>query len=477
MNSCTSVIILKKISKSEIRAFESYFKRLYFNKKVVWELFMLLKKYYPLFDSPKLEKSKVALRLYNGDEKKLTEAIFKLTELLKEFLVWHEIKKDTIERDFLEFQILKKRGIHIFNQPDVKRVEAKIDEARGLQKLEHQMKWSFLQMENTNSLYTLETSKIIQNLMYDTDNFYFSLKARLFCAALNRSRALKHKFIYPLKEITAEALSKDRNLKKAQFAQVFYTIFELTEHPNEEGYDKLFAYFKKNCTFFEEKEQQEIFALLQNLLGLFPFVYQKKGSQKLFALYQFGLKSKIVIRNEAISPPIFNSIVNNCCRLKKISWMEKFIFGYKNYLKENVRDEIFTFGKIRLYFEKKKFTEVLWLIDNSNFKRFDTKLGMYAFKIKCNFEIISIVDLKNVNIRTIEPLQKAINAMNRYLRDNKEILKRRDYMSNFNFLYMFNFVISKRYNRIDFNQKMKTIGICSYSEWLQEKMELINSGT
>lgn len=473
MKSFSSIIILKKMSKAEIRAFDLYFKRLYFNKKVVWELFQFLKKYHPTFDSPKLERSKVALKLYGGDDKKLTETIHKLSELLKEFLVWNEIRSDNVERDFLQYQVFKKRGIDLIHKPDIKRVEEKIAQAKGLRFYEQQMRWHFLQAENPSDVYSKETSKLVQELIYDTDNYFLSLKAKLYCTAINRNKVLKHKFDYSLKEMTADALKNTKHLKKVEIAQVYYILFELTERPDEVIYDRVFAYFKRKYELFDANEQREVFSLLQNIVGMFPFLYQKKGSQKLFALYQFGLKSKIILISGTISPSVFNSIVNVCCKLGKVFWMEKFIFGYESFLPKHNNYDAFQMSKIRLDFEKKRFKSSLSKLENSNFKDIYYKLMGYVFRIKCNFELISLKKIKSIEIVNLDNIQKSINSMRRFLRDNKDNLKNRDYLSNQNFLSLFILIIQKKKSKMEIKKKLQSIGVCGYSEWLDEKVELL----
>lgn len=466
MKTSSAVIILKKISKEELRAFEKYFKRLYFNKEVVWELFLLLKKYYPEYDSPKLERRKVALKLYGENQsKKLTETIGKLTELLKEFLVWNRIKNHSLERDFIQYQIFRERGIDLIGKPSIKKVEVKIEQEKGIEYLEKKMQWNYLKFNHLTNVVSKANSDLLQKLIYDVDRYFLSMKSRLFCIAINREIALKHPFEYTLKKELSEIINSSARLQNNAQIQIFHGLFLLINNPDEAIFDETFNCFKNEYQSFTQREQKEIYDLLQMVLGMFPFAYELKGSKKYFEYFKFGLDTKIILVNGYLTIGVYHTIITACCRLKKIAWMEEFIFDYKPYLAKENKYDSFNLALIRLDFEKKDYEAALLKVNQAKFKSTTFKMSSYVFKAKCLFEITYHEDM--------EPVQKAINAMKRFLWYNRGALNDRNFTSNHNFLLILQRIIRRKSTKEDLIGQLENIGICVFSEWLREKIELL----
>lgn len=465
-----AIKILTSFSKKEIRAFEQYFKRLYPEKEVALEVFFLLKKYhqkfYPNFPENGLIREKVAEKLYGDYEnriKKLNENLFELANRFREFLLWQELKENTFERDILECQIFERRNMPKFTNNLMKKMEKRLPEKVGLDYHFERFRLTWRQLESSLHDGSQLVSDLLQTFMYQSDIFYFGLKANLFCTAIARERIFNHEFDYSLEEKFFEEVYRVDYLNKIEYLRVFSTLFNLTKTPDEAQFLEIFYSYKKLYHLFDEKEQSEIFSLLQNVIVRFPFALEKKGAKMYFELYKFGLKSGIILYGNYITPGMFVTVVNSSIKMGELKWSESFINRYKSYLPKNYENDIVSFSMMRLNFERENFVELMEFFQKTTFKNITMKLSKRVFEIKTIFELYFPLET--------EDLFNKVMLAQKFLIRNKSNLTITNYQSHHNFLLILKRFISAKFTNQELLYEIEIIGACAYKNWLFEKLK------
>lgn len=335
--------LLSTLTIEEFRRLKKMLRSPFFtSNKNYLKLYEVLKKFYPDFSNPKLTKTYLFQRVYDGNrynDNKLRMLIRDFTELVEDYMLWLEIKKDKHAYDNQMLSVYLKRDLFQWYERERQKLVKTINQA------------PFRDLEFYNEMYLLDFNyffhpltpktelqdEVLIRLMQNVDNQFFMAKHRIMSEMLNR-----------------------RNIKEINY-EVKYT--EAIEQECTNGFLSQNVVFKIYCLMGElssNNQPEKLFFEIKNLLNKYQsfirridlslFITQlinfgikriNNGDQsyykQVWELYKLALEKDLVLEHQRLTSITFGNIVIVGCYAGEFEWTKKFIETYKIYLDEEHR--------------------------------------------------------------------------------------------------------------------------------------------
>lgn len=395
MQTSKLVALLRSVRAEEMRWLAKFVRSPYYNANVwVVRLFDYLRKYHPDFDSPKVDKTVIFQHLLpdqSFDDRRLRLIMFRLSELVEEFLVAQRLKGDRLRRDELLVNELGERNHYELFE---KRHQTLIQEWGNtpyrdefyylkLWRLQHRY---FYHPQTARFDISAEgLTKIMQNL----DAFYVLSKMRYGAELRNRENILSERYQVPLLRECRDLAANHLVFEGDKVFQVSQDVLSLMEQPqNEVVYQRLEDNVIANLNLFRPEDQS---ALLRYLINATIQLYNLGKPVFLdnqFRLYHLGLKKELFLREGELSDVTFLNIIITAAVLKKIDWVEDFIQKYGARLPAEAQKDAVLLGQAYWHFVAGRFDE-----SNSFLRRIESVELQYLLRIKSltlrnHFEIL-----------------------------------------------------------------------------------------
>lgn len=390
------------------------------NPRIV-DLYLLLRKWHPDYQHPKLEKEKVFQQLFPNrpyDHQKLLNLMSAFTALLRQYLQYLQLEKEEHTQDQLLLRALAER-------PSAYPVFTK-EIAHAHQTLDG------LPYRNANFYY----QKFYLNRFYfnhpETDQFNLSKaeyeeamqqldrsflldKLSFSCEVKAREKPLDEQYnIWLLPEIRAGIADYpvDNPMTGAYLA-----MLDLLESGNRTAYYQLKKLFENNLSSFHRQQQQY---LLQSLINY--AIKQGNSGEQAFVLenlqlYQLGLTHALFLEHQRLNDMTYISIVNIALRAEERDWCHRFIEDYAHYLPMHTRKDARALATALWHYANQQPEEATTLLQEVNF------LNIY-YQIQARVLLIKIfVEADRAGNDHTDLVLAQIDAFERYLRRNDKVGK------------------------------------------------------
>ncbi|MEM1322347.1 MAG: hypothetical protein AAGG75_18940, partial [Bacteroidota bacterium] len=341
------------------------------------KLFNYIKEFHPYYSSDKLDKAYAFKRIFKGESynnKKLMDTLSDLHISIKEFLLVQEIKKESIERDFLFLQILKDRNLEKLYLKQIGQSKTKLNENIK------QDLWNYLDLMKLHHLnYFLPNNKLspeqdsIKKAMKNMDLFYTATKLLYSSELYSRKNILAESNQIPLLEATL-TFTQQQGTTIPLLHQIYSHTLLLIKDKNVQSYSFLKSILLNKPKVLQEQEQKIILTYLLNYaVGC---VRQGKTIylKEIFNLNKVGVEHRLLIENGNISFTRFNNIVDAACKLKEFDWVHDFIKDWSIYLNQDIREGTVKIAKAIIKFENEEYESVIKALKDENYSIIDHAL-------------------------------------------------------------------------------------------------------
>lgn len=387
------VLLLKSLSASEIKELEKFIRSPFFNRNELLEkLFLLLKKEYPTFESPAIERTRLYQKLFGSEkfeESKLRYSFSDLSKLIEKFIVLKELDKSKIVQNQLLLEHYKNADLEKhFSQTleDTRKILSQSD----LQDSEYYFRKYILE----ESLYNYSSirrdkslDEILQHVADNLDYYYISKKLKFMCEMFTRQNFLNSEYKTPL---IHELLEHVKNTDYSAFPaiHVYYRVLKtLIEEDNEENYRELLESLQTHGTHFNKDELRDLYFLAQNYCTKKINQGQQNYLREYFNLSIVLLEKELIYENGFIIPSTFKNIVTVGLRLEEFEWTENFIYTYKDRLAPKFRENAFTYNLAWLHFFKEEYKKTLRLLSNVEYMDVYYVLDSKCLLLKTYYEL------------------------------------------------------------------------------------------
>lgn len=467
--------LCKTLTNKELLKFSLYIESALYNtsEKIV-QLFDLLKRHHPNYQSSKLSRKIVADSIFGNTKNadvQLRSLMTQLTKLLKDFFVLIEIENVEEIREERLLTALHRRKLHDLFKKESDNILQRYKQAAYKNDDHYRQLFSIssvifsYQSENNNR--TPDTG--FQEVMNALDISFIMTKLKYTVATHNRQNILDENINSKFLEDILPYIEQSAYYQ-LPFVQLYYYLYKLLTIPNDVEnyyYLQLKNLLKENSSIAPISELRDIYTVITN----YCIRALKKGNEdfieELFHLYEQMLERNIKAPDGFISPYNYSNIIVNALKFKKFEWVRQFIYDYKYQVQPERRENAFNYGLAIYFFYLKDYDKTLDHIAMMDITDIYDTLRTKVLYIKTFYE-------KNESIS----LHAALESLRIYLSRDKTI-------SQYNNLTYKNFknFTSKLYRIKEGGYKtpdsvieeIKQCNALASSEWLLEKAyELIN---
>lgn len=464
------VLILKTFTNKELKRLGEYISSPFFNKnsKVV-DLFNLLKKYHPKFESVGLQREKIFKKLFRQstfEEQKLRYLMSDLTKLIEGFMV-HEhyaYNPNTFHQALLHIYTDRKLEKYFQTTLNTYQNHLKKNPIQDIERFLNNYQIEKAKFTFNSSISNRITGDEIKDILNYLDTFYIANKLKYSSELYNAQNILSLDFEEPLLLNEIRQKIETTNLRKEPIIGVYFQVLlTLLEKENEGHYDQLLLLLEEHTQSFKRAELQELYIFCINYCLRRNRSGSKQYLRKCFDLYKVLLEKEMLIDEGQISQWDFKNIVLAGLIFGENDFVEHFIHEYKKYLKISVRENAYTYNLACLRFYQKDYDSAIVLLHSVEFTDPYYHLDTKNLLMRCYYELEEVIPLFNL-----------IDTVRAYIRRNKQISK----ASKDNYLNYFKFV--KKLVRIKMGSKKTIVDLKKEidqspnfhgASWLYEKIK------
>ncbi|MEM7373853.1 MAG: hypothetical protein AAF587_34840 [Bacteroidota bacterium] len=341
MNSSKLVLLFQTFQPEEMRWMSKFVRSPFYNsnEKVV-ELFDYIRKYYPNFGSPKLEKEKVFDALFPSipfDDQRLRLLMFRLSEVAEQFLVANRLRQQPFLYQKHLIDELESRSLDSMYEKKSKQLSAQLNKEPFRDHHYHEAMWRL-----NHQLYFFHNkerkpsgSHSLASTLHHFDAFYFLSKLRYAGELFNRQNIFTESHHVLLLSEIRELIEQAEAFKDKQIFRIYQDVLLLMENNLDETvYDRLEDNFVQHLHQIRPADQA---SLIRYLINSTIQLYQNGRLEYLnrqFRLYQLGLDNGLFFIEQSLPESTFLNIVITATVLKETVWARNFIEDYQKYLPE-----------------------------------------------------------------------------------------------------------------------------------------------
>lgn len=427
MKSSKLILLLQALQHEELRWMAKWVRSPYYNNnELVISLFDYLRKYHPHFDSPRIEKEQVFQHLLPGekfDDRRIRLLMFRLSDLIEEFIVAQRLKADRFQHKQLLVAELGDRHQYNFFEKKNKELTKELEKTAYKNENYYLQKW---QLQYDHFFHTQISryrfsAKQMSEIMISLDAFYLLSKMRYGTELRNRQNILTEEHEIVLLQESREAASKHPLFSQDKVFQVYGDVLLLMEDPqNEEIFLRLEDNGIPHFHLFPPNYQS---ILLRYMINSSIQLYTKGKAEylrKQFNLFQLGLeKDLFIVEGGNLSDTTFLNIIVTGSALGEVDWAENFIHTYSPKLAEDRRENAVNLGNGYLRFAQKDFKQSISALRGVESSDIQYLLRLKSLSLRNYFELF-LGDDSYYELVVYES-----KAFEKFLRRNVQISKNR----------------------------------------------------
>lgn len=468
MENTRLISLLKTLDKKEWRELHKYVRSPFFNQREdLVQLFDLLRDYLK-HQKPIPDKAILFKKLYGNityDDHKIRMVMSFLLKNVEQFLLHNSVFSDKAKMKTQLANIYRKRNLP-------KHFERTLNDAKNLLKASPYRNAGYYQ--NNFFLYFEEvefTSRIsrtkelnIQLMIDNQDIAYIADKLRQSCSSLTKEAISKTKYQFGL---LPEVLSyvERKNLLEIPVVALFYYCYKMLSQPEEaENFEQFKKLIFENSHQFPDEEARDLYLLANNFCIRQFNLGNRHYLKDQFEIYQDGLKKNYFLLEGYLSRFTYMNIVTLGINLKAYDWLEQFIHDYKNALKKDFRESVFSLHLALLKYEQKQYDDALQLLQKAEYKDLFMNISAKTLILKIFYEQDEF-----------DPLLSHLSAMHIFIRRKKDLGYHRErYLNTIRFTKkLIEINPFDKQAKADLKNEIDATKVVGEKGWLLEQVDLL----
>lgn len=422
------VILLKAFTSQDIKDFEKFVNSPFFNRNdVLIKLFSLLKKEYPNFEGPGVDREKIYHKLFNSknfEESKLRYAFSDLSKLLERYIMVRQLESSKVQQNLLLLEFYRANDIEKYfsqafdeTQKSLEQSAVKDSEYYFGRYLVEETLYNYSSVKRDKSL-----DQVLQEVTDNLDYYYLSKKLKFVCEMYTRQNFLNSEYKTHLLPELMEYI-KNNDFSEYPAISIYYTILQTLLEENEEShYKELLDKLGQFEGAFSSEELRDLYFLAQNYCTKRINQGNARYLREYFNLTNKLIDKELIYENGFIIPSTFKNIVTVGLRLEEFEWTENFIYTYKERLAPKYRENAFIYNLAWLHFFKGEYKKTLRLLSNVEY-----------------MDVYYILDSKILLLKTYYELEE-VDAFFSLIDSFYVYLRRNDLISSYQKTICLNFV-------------------------------------
>lgn len=390
--------ILKTFNSKDISDFRKFLQSPFHTEsKVLLDFFDYLRRFQPEYNSHRLKKENLFKQLFSDKNytekqanKRLTNMISQLKQLVEEYLALREHKKDKV----LQKRLLI-RAYHDIDDYELFKGQLK-EGVKALKKVKKQdenyyldkMLLHYLEYQHPQTYLYDKNGESIQATMSSLDDFFMLSRLKIgMNLAIRQQLFSGENHVNFLKKVRQSVQKKDVSFNPR--VQLYDLVIECFQKSfNIEDYFRLKEAFMKTRAFLTLKEQKDTWTCLFNYYTRLVREDDNIDRREVWELQKIALEYGILLENGRMMKTVFENIVIVSCFFQEFAWTEKFIQNFTELLSNNQRDNCVNFSWTYYYFYKEEFEKVISLLQEIKFTDASYKSRTRSLLLRSYYKLI-----------------------------------------------------------------------------------------
>lgn len=398
MHNSKLITILKTLTNDELERFGLYVTSPFFNKDpLIIALYNIVKKEAPSYDTDKLLKERVFFRLF--PDKKMNSSLrvymSRLTQLLKDFLVYLQIKEAD---DFRHFQLLEALRARNLNTYFLQKIRQNKRNTASVQSYDYYY-YKHLEEERLYDYmlrHPKEKSDIdLQQVLKTFETYSVLMKLRYWCALLNRVGRSKAAY---------DAFALDNLLQQIEYhkldevpaVRLYLLTVKLLKGEQEDAYFQALKVLLKAEMSVPLVELSLIYTIAFNFCNKKVIQGNSSYRNDYFDLYRYMLDKKMLHSGKYMVPNHVKNLVTIGLQNKEFDWTMDFIKNYREEVAPQFQNSVFHFNMGAFHFYKKQFYKALQHLIQVDYINIYYHLDCKALLLKSYYELQETEALLNL---------------------------------------------------------------------------------
>jgi hypothetical protein len=384
MQDYNAIILLKKLTRKELRDFSKYLNYRCMSDHLVHRIFDFLVPAHPHYTfgqalTPAYIHEQCFPGVKNDNDKKVLNLLADLFRILKDFLLTQYVQQTSFQRAYLWQEILKERNIHseYFSEVNATAREAQHRDAvlaltqRNLpnsffeDSLEMYQRRALLDQRNHYDVERyLPKSDVTQINRYALNLKYaYTLeRLKLACDQLSRFQQEGKKVEFPDLDALLETFT-DQELESVPLLKIYLFFYQFYFEPTIDKYHEVFNLVERYYRVCSKSECHKLAAQLNNVSGQLSKQGHHAPMERLFSLVQLMSEQGIFEHSYAMSVTFMLNIINFACNKGLSEWADAWLIQHQSYIEEAYRSDVEKLAQCMILFKKQEYAEVIFQLN------------------------------------------------------------------------------------------------------------------
>lgn len=339
-----------------------------------------------LSDKPALQE-----RLFPGevhDDHRLRLVSSLLLKLAEQFLLCEHRDTQSAGNEVLLASLYRRRNLQRHYQASIRQARTWLEKTPW-RNAEHYEQAYRLEWEEYNHAATAwRTGAInLQSVSDQSDLAYITQKLRQSCIILSHQAVYNTEYQPGLLHEVLDYVGRT-GIDHIPAVGIYYHCYLALAHPEEERHFRLFR--EKIGTYDSVFPQEEMRNLYLLAINYCIKKYNEGNSHFLeeeYQLYRQGLEKGYLLMDGYLSRFTYRNVVTIGLVMKDFAWVEQFIYQYRDKLKPDMRDSIFSFCLANLEYERRNYAQAIHLLQKSEYRDLLLNLAAKTLHMKILYEL------------------------------------------------------------------------------------------
>ncbi len=388
-------IIISKFNKQEKSQLELFLNSPFFNSyEKCGQLYAALLPYLSENEDekPPLKEIAQACGLRPGNSS-LSVYLSKLLDLVEEFLVQRELRRETATRQCLLMKGLASIECQAMAYDVPKNGRTK-PQKQSIQYLLDDFLLKNTQLQTSqNSQSVKQRSHSYDKVVSSLNAFYLNRILKAYCSKISI------KNVYGLGETPDESelllqLSKNIFAGQDPLSQLYHYAVLLTKEASEENFNQLSDLLDKFQNRIERSDLSILYSIALNYC-IRQTRSGKSNQEILFEIINKMVDNHALYEGQYLSVNRMSNIVAIVCDLKKFDWCETFIKEHYRYVHPDFREDVYTFNMGSVLFNQKKYEAAHEMLIKAEMKDLHYDINRRTILLKTFYELNEELALVN----------------------------------------------------------------------------------
>ena len=337
------------------------------------------------------EKESVFGRLFPGepfDDFRLRLTASLLLKLAEKFLVCEFRETKAVDYEIQLAALYRRRNLQRHYLSAIRQAKASQEKEphRNAEFFEQSFRIELEEYNNAAASWRTDATNL-QSVSDQFDLAYIAQKLRQSCFSLSHQAVYNTEYRFGMLEEMLAYINRAR-LDEIPAIGVYYYCYLAMVHPAAEDH---FRRFRQKISepeqVFPPEEMRNLYLLAIN----YCIKKYNEGNtlflEEEYQLYRQGLERGYFLAGGYLSRFTYRNVVTIGLVMKDFPWVEQFIHQYRDMLKPDTRDSIFSFCLANLEYEKKNLDAALDLLRKSEYKDLLLNLAVKTLQMKIWYEL------------------------------------------------------------------------------------------